>query len=439
MKLHHQIFLAIFLGALFGAMTGADGLLFSVPVMSGYEFLGTIFLNALKMVVIPLIMTAIISGMVGVGQDSGLGKLGVKTVGFYMLTSFMAIMTGLILVNLFHPGVINGQPAKDLLGLATDTAQVLQKVEGRSTGDFAQIFLQLFPPNLIDAAANNQLLGLIVFSLLFGFYLRTAHGRAGETLRQVMQASYQIMMSITMLIIRFAPIGVFGLIAAVVAKTGFDAIKPLSFFFVTVLLALAVHAFVVLPLMIKFLARRSPLRMIQAMSPALLTAFSSASSAATLPLNLACVQKRAGVSTRVSSFVMPLGATVNMDGTALYEVVAVMFIVQAYGLDLSFATQFLIAITALLTSIGVAAVPAASLVAITLILGMVGVPAEAIGLILVTDRILDMCRTSVNVWGDAVGAMVLARSEGEDLPLSLPVDEMEAQQKIAGVGHTYSS
>ena len=191
--------------------------------------------------------------------------------------------------------------------------------------------------------------------------------------------------------------------------------------------------------MIKFLARRSPLRMIQAMSPALLTAFSSASSAATLPLNLECVQKRAGVSTRVSSFVMPLGATVNMDGTALYEVVAVMFIVQAYGLDLSFATQFLIAITALLTSIGVAAVPAASLVAITLILGMVGVPAEAIGLILVTDRILDMCRTSVNVWGDAVGAMVLARSEGEDLPLSLPVDEMEAQQKIAGVGHTYSS
>jgi Na+/H+-dicarboxylate symporter len=169
--------------------------------------------------------------------------------------------------------------------------------------------------------------------------------------------------------------------------------------------------------------------MIQAMSPALLTAFSSASSAAALPLNMECLQQRAGVSTKITSFVLPLGATVNMNGTALYECVAVVFIAQAYGMDLSLTTQFLIVLTALLTSVGVAAVPAASLVAITLILGMVGLPAEAIGLILVTDRILDMCRTTVNIWGDAVAAVVIARSEGEELPLSLTPEQMEIQVK----------
>lgn len=436
MKLHHQIFLAIFLGGVFGALTSVDGLLFGLPVMGLYQFLGTLFLNALKMVVVPLIMTAIISGMVGVGQDAGLGKLGLKTIGFYLGTGLIAILIGLAFVNLLTPGVIDGQPARQLLGLASNTQDTLAKVEGRSTTDFAQIFLQLFPPNLVDAALNNQLLGLIVFSLLVGYYLRTLAGQAGQTLRHVVEGAYQIMMSITMLIIRFAPLGVFGLIAIVVAKTGLDAIRPLAWFFVTVLLALVVHAFVVLPLLVKLSTGKSPVRLVNAMTPALLTAFSSASSAAALPLNMECIQKRAGVSTRISSFVLPLGATVNMNGTALYECVAVVFIAQAYGLHLDFATQFLIVITALLTSVGVAAVPAASLVAITLILTMVGLPAEAIGLILVTDRMLDMCRTSVNIWGDAVCAVVLAHLEGEALPLSLPVDEMEAQQKIESLAHT---
>ncbi|MEC7118617.1 MAG: dicarboxylate/amino acid:cation symporter [Pseudomonadota bacterium] len=428
MKLHHQIFLAMLLGAVFGWMTSTDGILLGLNVMPFYSFLGDLFLNALKMIVIPLIMTAIICGMIGVGQDAGLGKLGLKTVSFYLGTSLIAVLVGLIVVNILTPGVIDGQPARDMLGLAANTDEALAKVEGRSSGDFAQIFLQLFPPNLVSAAVNNQLLGLIVFSLLFGYYLRTLAGKAGDTLRDVMQGSYDVIMSITMLIIRFAPIGVFGLIAAVVARTGFDALQPLAWFFLAVVLALFIHAFVILPLMIQFLAKRSPTRMIQAMTPALLTAFSSASSAATLPLNMECLQNRAGVSKRVSSFVLPLGATVNMNGTALYECVAVVFIAQAYGMELSFATQFLIVLTAMMTSIGVAAVPAASLVAITLILSMVGLPAEAIGLILVTDRILDMCRTSVNIWGDAVGAAIIARSEGEEDVLSLPVDDMEAKQ-----------
>jgi len=195
-----------------------------------------------------------------------------------------------------------------------------------------------------------------------------------------------------------------------------------------VLLALGIHMFGVMPLLIRLFAKRSPVRHLQAMAPALMTAFSSASSAATLPLSMDCVQKRSGVSKRTSSFVLPLGATVNMDGTALYECVAAIFIAQAYGMDLSLTTQFVIVLTALLTSIGVASIPAASLVAITVILGTIGLPAEAIGLILVTDRLLDMCRTAVNVWGDSVGAVILARSEGEENVLRTPMKELETER-----------
>ena len=238
-------------------------------------------------------------------------------------------------------------------------------------------------------------------------------------------------MKITMLVIRFTPIGVFALIAATVTRTGLDAIEPLAWFFVSVVVALTLHAFVFMPALVFFLARRSPLRHLQAMTPALLTAFSSASSAATLPLTMECVQNRAGVSQRSSSFVLPLGATVNMDGTALYECVAAMFIAQAYGMDLSLATQFMIVITAVLTSIGVASIPAASLVAITVILAAIGLPAEAIGLILVTDRLLDMFRTAVNVWGDSVVTVLLARSEGEDKVLTLSVAEAERAAQAA--------
>jgi len=221
------------------------------------------------------------------------------------------------------------------------------------------------------------------------------------------------MMKITEWVMRFAPIGVFALVAKVVAGTGLEVFKPLLVFFLTVLLALLAHMFIVLPLMLRFLAKVNPVRHYQAMSPALLTAFSTASSSATLPLTMDCVEKNAGVSNRTSSFVLPLGATVNMDGTALYECVAALFIAQAYGLELSLATQFTVVLVALLTSIGVAGIPAASLVAISIILGTIGLPAEGIGLILAVDRVLDMCRTAVNVFSDSCAAVIVARSEGE--------------------------
>lgn len=414
MKLHHQIFIAMFLGALVGAFTQADSRLLGLPLLASYDMVGTLFINGLKMVVVPLITTAIIASMVSIGQGKNLARIGAKTVGLYFATSLMAVLTGVVLVNLFAPGLVGGEPAKDLLGLAESTSDVLGKIEGHGAGDFAQLLLQMLPPNLFEAAYHDQMLGLIVFSLLFGYYLRTLKGNSGDALRDTVQGVYDVMLSITMLIIRLAPLGVFGLIAATVSRTGFSALGPLVWFFITVLTALAIHMFVLMPLLIKVFAQRSPMRHLKAMTPALLTAFSTSSSAATLPLTMQCLEERAGVSKRTSSFVLPLGATVNMDGTALYECVAALFIAQAYGLDLSFTTQFTVVFIALVTSIGVAGIPAASLVAITLILGVIGLPVEAIGLILVTDRVLDMCRTTVNIWGDSVCAVLVARSEGEE-------------------------
>lgn len=220
-------------------------------------------------------------------------------------------------------------------------------------------------------------------------------------------------MAMTMFVMRFAPLGVFGLVAKTVMSTGFAAFGPLIIFFFTVVAALALHTFVTLGLMLRFLGKVNPLLHYRAMIPAMLTAFSTASSSATLPITIECLEKNAKVSNRTSSFVLPLGATINMDGTALYECVAAIFIAQAYGLDLSFAQQFLIVLMALLTSIGVAGIPAASLVAISVILTAIGLPLEGIGLLLVTDRILDMMRTAVNVFSDSCCAVIVASSEGE--------------------------
>jgi Na+/H+-dicarboxylate symporter len=271
----------------------------------------------------------------------------------------------------------------------------------------------MIPTNIVSAAANGQLLGLIFFCLLFGYFVTKVHDRYTKIMTDFWQGVFEVMMRITDWVMKFAPIGVFGLVAKVVATTGFSAFAPLMTFMATVLLALAVHVFITLPLVLYFLAGVSPLRHYRAMAPALLTAFSTASSSATLPLTMECVEKNAGVSNRTTSFVLPLGATVNMDGTALYECVAAMFIAQAYGLELGFATQFMVVLVALMTSIGVAGIPAASLVAIVVILGAIGLPAEGIGLILAVDRILDMCRTSVNVFSDSCGAVLIGRSEGE--------------------------
>lgn len=411
MKLHWKIFIAIVAALVAGQVTPVDGDLFKV-----YDFLGTLFLNALKMIIVPLIVASIISSMAGLGEGDNLGRLGGKTLLYYTGSSLLAILIGLAVVNVTTPGIIDGQPAGAQLNLGTDAADLqraLANVEGRDSRDVLDIFMRMVPKNIFSAAHEGQMLGLIFFSILFGVFMTRIGGAYRATLQQFWRGVADTMVAMTMFIMRFAPVGVFCLIAETVSATGFGAFAPVLGFFLTVVAALALHMFVAMPLALTVLGRIKPALHFKAMSPALLTAFSTASSSATLPLTMECLEERAGVSRKTSSFVLPLGATVNMDGTALYECVAAMFIAQAYGLDLTLATQFTIVLVALLTSIGVAGIPAASLVAIVVILAAVGLPPEGIGILMVTDRILDMMRTAVNVFGDTCAAVIIARSEGE--------------------------
>ena len=414
LALHWQIAIAISLAVVAGLLGGADAEIAGIKLLAVYAFLGTLFLNALKMLIVPLVSASIISGMAGIGGDN-LERLGGKTLLFYAASSLVAILIGLTVVNIIQPGVGDTEAlAASLSSKNAELNATLAKVEGRSAADIVQVFERMIPPNVVAAAANGQMLGLIFFSLLYGFFLARSDSEHAEVQLNFWQGLMDIMTSMTMWVMKFAPIGVFGLVAKTVAGTGFDAFAPMLKFFFAAALALALHAFVAMPLVLRYLGKVRPVKHYQAMAPAMLTAFSTASSSATLPLTMECVQDKSGVSKRTSGFVLPLGATVNMDGTALYECVAAMFIAQVYGLDLSFAQQFTVVMVALLTSIGVAGIPAASLVAISVILGTIGLPLEGIGLLLVTDRILDMMRTAVNVFSDSCAAVVIARSEGEE-------------------------
>jgi proton glutamate symport protein len=407
LALQWQILIAIMLATIVGSVTGMQMSLFGVPFYDLYDFVGTLFLNALKMLIVPLIMSSIISGVATLGGTNDLGRLGIKTVLYFVFTTLLAVITGLILVNILHPGT----------NLSLDNTRlsesILESIDGRGAGDFVGIFERLIPINIVAAAVEGNMLGLIFFSIVFGYFMTRVEGRYTDSLVNFWKAIAETMTRMTLWIMRFAPYGVFGLVAKTVASTGLDAIKPMLYFGLTVTLALCFHLFITLSIILKIFGRVSPVVHFKALLPALLTAFSSASSSATLPLTMECSQKGVGVSERTSSFVLPLGATVNMNGTALYECVAAIFIAQAYGIDLNFSQQFLIVVIALLTSIGVAGIPAASLVAISVILGSIGLPLEGIGLLMVTDRLLDMMRTAVNIYSDTVGATLVARSEKE--------------------------
>lgn len=406
MKLHWQILIALILAVLFGWISGPDSTIFGVVLVDAYSFIGKLFINALKMLIVPLIVSALIVGISGVGAREGIGRLGAKTITYYLMTSFLAIMVGLILVNLIQPGV--GATPQGVL-----SESLSSHVEGRGMGDIVEVFLRMIPINIVAAAAEGQMLGLIFFSLIYGFFMTRIRKDLAEQQINFWKGVFEIMMKITHFIMKFAPIGIFGLVASVVAKTGFSEFVSVLKFFITVFVALMIHLLIILPLILRFVAKVDPIRHYKAMAPALLMAFSTASSSATLPVTMECVEKNAGVSNRTTSFVLPLGATVNMDGTALYECVAAMFIAQAFGLELSFFTQFIIVFTALVTSIGVAGIPSASLVAIAVILAAIGLPLDGIAMLLITDRVLDMIRTGINVFSDSCAAVVIGKLEGE--------------------------
>lgn len=412
-NLHWKILVALLLAVLAGLNTETDTYILNVNLYECYNFIGTLFLNGLRMLSIPLIVASIISGMASIGSDKAIGKMGVITLVYYISTSTIAIILGLLLINIMQPGA-----DPNLMAGHTDIAKaeldaVFNNANKSNIHHLASIFYQLVPSNIFLAASEGQLLGLIVFSLFFGYFILHINEKQRHILTDFWSASFEVIMLFTMFFLRFTPIGVFGLVAKSITATGFTSFYPLLKFFFTVLVALGIHTFVSLSIILYFLAKVNPLYHLKAMLPVLLTAFSTSSSSATLPVSMECTEKNAGVSNKVTSFVLPLGATVNMNGTALYEGMAAIFIAQTYGLTVGIEQQFLVLIMALLTSIGVAGIPSASLVAITIILTAIGIPLEGIGMIMITDRILDMCRTAVNVYSDTCGAVLVGHRMGE--------------------------
>lgn len=390
------------------------GLYYSAIIKAAYDntpvsalsWLGDLFLRALKMIIIPLILSSLISGVSGIGSGSSLGRLGLKTFTYYILTSIIAILTGLLLVNIIKPGV----------GTELNfSAKMEGLVENQPT--LRQTLLSIIPENIFNAFTENQMLAIIFFAILFGFFITRISDEYREILVKAFNAIFEVMMKITIFVIRFAPLGIFGLVIRLVADQDdlLNLVTRLGFFILTVISGLVFHFFITLPLIVRFIGKARPYKHMSNMSTPLLTAFSTASSGATLPLTMDAVENNSGVSNKISSFVLPLGATVNMDGTALYECVGAMFIAQAYGLEMNMVQQFIIIITALLASIGAAGVPMAGMVMMALVLTAVGLPLEGVGLILAVDPLLDMSRTAVNVWSDSCGTVVIAKSEGEAL------------------------
>ncbi len=415
--LHWQIAVALVLAALVGWLADETTTLFGASLLAIFDFFGGLFLDALKMIVVPLILSSIIVGVRNMASRGAFGRVGGKTLGLYLATALLSILTGLLLVNLIAPG--ESESARALAAALPDASQVMDKVEGRGVGDLVEVIRRAVPSNIFQAALEVQLLALIFVGVVFGYFMSRLRGPGAETLQQFWVGVHDVMIMITMWIMRFAPIGVLALVGKTLIISGFAALQALGLFFITVLLALAVHFAVWLPLLLRFFAGIRPYAYYGKVAPAQLTAFSTASSSATLPVTMNSAEQ-AGVSKRVTSFVLPLGATVNMDGTALYECVVVIFIAQVYalvsGVELGIAEQAIVVLLALLTSIGVAGIPAASLVAIALILPAVGLPVEALGIVLAVDRILDMCRTAVNVTSDLTVTALVARTEGEELP-----------------------
>jgi Na+/H+-dicarboxylate symporter len=401
-KLHWQILIAFVIAIILGI---------TIPEHSGYiRWLGDLFLRALKMIIVPLVFSSIVSGVANLGSTSSLGRLGIKTISYYVTTSIFAILTGLLLVNIIKPGV-----GADL-GFRIDVPEMTS-----STGSLGDIILRMIPTNIFDALSSADMLAIIFFAIMIGFFIPRVQSEYSSFMINLFNAIFEVMMKLTSFIIMFAPIGILGIVTGVVADQAADKaklvsmIEHLGIYMLTVLSGLAIHIFITLPLILKLLGKVNPFLHFKAMSLPLITAFSTSSSSATLPLTIEAVENNAGVSNKISSFVLPLGATINMDGTALYECVAAMFIAQAYGIELGFVQQLIVVVTALLASIGAAGIPMAGLVMMSVVLTAVGLPLEGVGLILAVDRILDMCRTTVNVFSDSCGTVVIAKTEGETL------------------------
>ncbi|KAA3632254.1 MAG: dicarboxylate/amino acid:cation symporter [Calditrichaeota bacterium] len=393
----------ILIGMIAGAILGILGGLYLSDFFLSIQFIGTLFLNALKMIVVPLIVASMIVGVTNLGDITKLGRTTGKTILFYFITTGFSVVIGIIAVNIIQPGN----------GVESFGAYIPELVSESKSKTFLDVILGLIPPNVFDAAANGKVLPLIVFSLLFGAVLTTI-GEKGKPVIAFFVGINAAIMKLVNWIIYFAPLGVMALIGGIVAENRSsieELVSSLALYSLTVIIGLLFHAIIVLPLILKFFTNKKPVEYFLNMGHALATAFTTASSSATLPITMECVEEKNDVDERAASFVLPLGATINMDGTALYEAVAALFIAQIYGIDLGIGQQMIIFLTATLASIGAAGIPHAGTVTMVFVLTAVGLPLEGIGLIWAIDWFLDRCRTTVNVWGDSIGAAVIENTK----------------------------
>lgn len=411
MKLYTKIIIGMIAGAVFGLVARQFG--FGPQAASWVEPLGKIFIRLITMVVVPLVVASITLGTASLGSLKKLGRIGAKTLIYYMATTALAITIGLTLANLVKPGAsldenVKAQLLKDYQG--TTQAQIAGAANKGKTID---LLVNIVPTNPIKAMAEGDMLALIFFSLALGVALTYLPSARSKPVLDFLDGVNEAIIKLVHLIMEFAPIGVFGLLAVVVGKFGFEILLTLVKYSLVVLAGLALQLVLVYSLSVRFIGGMNPIRFFKAMRPAHLIAFSTSSSNATLPVNIQCCEENLGIPKSICSFVLPLGATINMDGTALLQGVVAVFIAQVYGIPLTINDQLLILLTAILASVGSAGVPSAGIIMLTIILQSVGLPLEGIGLILGVDRILDMCRTVVNITGDASCAVFIARTEKE--------------------------
>ncbi|HKY60337.1 MAG TPA: dicarboxylate/amino acid:cation symporter [Gemmatimonadota bacterium] len=405
LALHTQILLGLVLGAVAGIVIG--------PAIAVIRPVGDLFIRLITMIVVPLVFASILVGVASLGDLAKLGRIGAKTVAYYLVTTAIAITIGLTLANLVRPGSRLASDIKERL--LTDFAGAAQASIEQATAkpSVIETLLEIVPSNPAASLAEANMLQVIFFALAFGIALTYLDPRKTEPVLRFMDALNEAMIQLVHLIMKLAPYGVFALIAAIIGQYGVGILRTLVVYAVVVVVGLAIHAGVVYPTAVRLLAGMNPVLFFRGIAPAQLVAFSTSSSNATLPVTMECAEENLGVSEEVSAFVLPLGATINMDGTALYQGVATIFIAQVYGLELTLVQQLMVVLTATLASIGAAGVPGVGMITLALVLQTVGIPLEGIALILGVDRILDMCRTTVNITGDASCAVVVAATESE--------------------------